>query len=169
MTSTRTRFTQDQLFDLYLTPAAENFVDLGYLSSPEAEDFGRVTLVSRFHRFTASLGAPFSDSAEAAEVAFDAVASVVAGLSWQTWLDSPSHVIGKQGTRGEALVLIAAMDAVGSDAAAVSGWYRSRSADFDDAAYDLGPLAGPAMDRIRELSTVAANRAAGELFALIEE
>ncbi|MEN4464271.1 hypothetical protein ABFV47_25215 [Mycolicibacterium fortuitum] len=125
--------TQHQLFDIFLDDACANLSSAGILAPPHTCDsvVEPASLTGEFHRFISGIGSPFSDRAEAAEVALDAVASVIAGLPWTQWLNEPADMIGKQGYRAEALLLICAL-AEDRAPAQISDWYNSRSGLWDD-------------------------------------
>ncbi|KLI09303.1 MULTISPECIES: hypothetical protein [Mycobacteriaceae] len=161
--------TQDQLFDTFLDDACANLTSAGILAPPHTCDSVAepASLAGEFHRFISGIGSPFSDRAEAAEVALDAVASVIAGLPWPQWLHEPADTIGKQGYRAEALLLICAL-AEDAEPVQVRDWYNSRSGLWDDPGYDRSSDAAAALRRIGELAGEAAGRADGYLACITE-
>ena len=164
--------SQKMMYEVYLGDAAAN-LNIALLSEKSVGqgDFAEDVLVGHFHSFVASLGTPFADRAEAGEIVLDAVASIIAGCSWNDWVSTSSHVLGKQGYRAEALVAIAALDTVGHDPAAVDAWYTERRDAFDDpaTANTVGTSGAEIFERIQGLATAARQRPDGYLASWSED
>ena len=159
---------QKKLFDSFLEDASDNSVP--DVIAPDLQDeLPESRLRAGFHAAVDRFGSPYSDRAEAAEVALDAAASVIAGASWAKWLDTPGHQLGKQGYRAEALVLLTTVAEAGTDAAAVRDWYGSLSEVWDESGYDRSGFIADTLQRVDELRDVARSRPAGTLFSLTED
>ncbi|WP_336794161.1 hypothetical protein [Gordonia malaquae] len=155
------RASQKALFDSYLNSAFENTVHT--LTDHGAKDIDASRMASAFHRFVTALGPPFSVRAEAAEFVLDGTASVLSGYDWAEWTSTPGSDLGKEGLRGDALILITAIGEVGPDRESVTRWYREKADYFDDRSYNPGDHVPEVMHRITELAGEAANRPDGEL------
>lgn len=160
--------SQKKLFDSFLEDASDNSVP-NVIAPDRQDELPESRLRAGFHAAVDRFGSPYSDRAEAAEVALDAAASVIADASWAKWLDTPAHQLGKQGYRAEALVLFTAIAEAGTDTAAVRDWYDSLRVVWDESGYDRSGFIADTLRRIEELREVARSRPAGTLFSLTEE